>query len=166
LHLFSIQLISKNEKKALSQNITFICAKLRNRMKCKSRRAFLSCFTQSTRIILIFWDNAWLFRLYCNTICFFQTEDFSRIVQINFGEIFKTDWLKSCIYFPYSLSVKMKKKQEILWYEMVHNYIPFLLKTSKGTRNFIRSMTYMSQCYSTEKKTYTCSLCKFLKNNS
>jgi hypothetical protein len=33
------------------------------------------------RIILIFWDNAWLFRLYCNTICFFQTEDFSRILQ-------------------------------------------------------------------------------------
>ena len=33
------------------------------------------------RIILIFWENAWLFRLYCNTICFFQTKDFSRILQ-------------------------------------------------------------------------------------
>jgi hypothetical protein len=35
-----------------------------------------------------------------------------------------------------------------LWYELVHNYFPFLLKTSKGTRNFIRSMTlYVSMLF-------------------
>jgi hypothetical protein len=53
---------------------------------------------------------------------------------------------------------KNVKKQEILWYELIHNYIPFLLKTSKGTRNFIRSMTlYVSMfiyIYPSQKRIY------------
>jgi hypothetical protein len=59
--------------------------------------------------------------------------------------------VKRYIYFPYTPTQpisKNVKKQEILWYELIHNYIPFLLKTSKGTRNFIRSMTlYVSMLF-------------------
>jgi len=54
-------------------------------------------------------------------------DSFLRGVYINVGEILNSDWLKSYIYFPYTPT-------------QLINYIPFLLKTSKGTRNFIRSM--------------------------
>ena len=78
-------------------------------------------------------------------------DSFLRGVYINVGEILNSDWLKSYIYFPYTPTQpisKNVKKQEILWYELMHNYIPFLLKTSKGTRNFIRSMTlYVSMLF-------------------
>lgn len=115
-------------------------------------------FLSLAQINVIFWDNAWLFQLYpkklsgltdgqsCQAIY-----SFLRGVYINLGEILNSDWLKSYIYFPYmptQLISKNGKKQEILWYELVHNYIPFLLKTSKGTRNFIRSMTlYVSMLF-------------------
>ena len=75
-------------------------------------------------------------------------DSFLRGVYINVGEILNSDWLKSYIYFPYTPTQPISKKQEILWYELIHNYIPFLLKTSKGTRNYIRSMTlYVSMLF-------------------
>jgi hypothetical protein len=44
-------------------------------------------------------------------------DSFLRGVYINLGEILNSDWLKSCIYFPYTptqLISKNEKKQEIL----------------------------------------------------
>ena len=115
-------------------------------------------FLSLAQINVIFWDNDWLFQLYPKTLSgltdgqLCQTIDsFLRGVYINVGEIRNSDWLKSYIYFPYmptQLISKNVKKQKILWYELIHNYIPFLLKTSKGTRNFIRSMTlYVSMLF-------------------
>jgi hypothetical protein len=86
---------SKQNNQSLSQNITFICARLRNRMKCKSRRTFLSCFAPSTNNFNIL-GQCMADEQSCHVI-----DSFLRGVYINVGEILNSDWLKSYIYFPY-----------------------------------------------------------------